>query len=136
MLVTGFVRSGRRYRGSQSILTRAHRANAGSVAEMSAVAPSGFQKSLLSRCSGRTSLLQEPMLDDTITSWEQRIANEFMECPELRLTTAQAARFWGLDPPTIERVLDQLVQRARLGGQPESWASEREKSSTREPTLD
>jgi hypothetical protein len=33
------------------------------------------------------------MLDDTITSWEQRIANEFMECPELRLTTAQAARF-------------------------------------------
>jgi hypothetical protein len=76
------------------------------------------------------------MLDDTITSWEQRIANEFMECPELRLTTAQAARFWGLDPPTIERVLDQLVQRARLGGQPESWASEREKSSTREPTLD
>ena len=54
------------------------------------------------------------MADDAITSWEQRIANEFLECPGLRLTVAQAARFWGLDRPTVEMLLDQLVRRAML----------------------
>jgi Fic family protein len=61
---------------------------------------------------GQASLLQETMGDDPM--WEQRIANEYKECPGLRLTAAQAARFWGIDRPTAERVLDQLVQRAML----------------------
>ena len=51
---------------------------------------------------------------DPIESWTQRIANEFMECPGLRLTSAQAARFWGIDRPTVELVLDELVRRTRL----------------------
>ena len=40
----------------------------------------------------------------------QRIREEFEEAPGLRLTTNQAARFWGLDLRTCEEVLDELRQ--------------------------
>src|SRR5262249_54511712 len=39
----------------------------------------------------------------------QRIRSEFMEMPGLNLTLAQAARLWGLDKPTSERLLGELV---------------------------
>jgi DNA-binding IclR family transcriptional regulator len=40
----------------------------------------------------------------------QRIREEFQEAPGLRLTSSQAARFWGLDLQTCEQVLDELRQ--------------------------
>jgi Fic family protein len=52
--------------------------------------------------------------DEHVQVWARRITNEFLECPGLRLTAAQAARFWGLDRPTIEMVFEQLVERAVL----------------------
>jgi hypothetical protein len=38
-----------------------------------------------------------------------RIRSEFLEMPELRLTPAQAARFWAIDSQTSERILGALV---------------------------
>ena len=52
--------------------------------------------------------------DDFVESWTQRISTEFRECPGLRLTVAQAARFWGLDQPRVEQILEALVQDAVL----------------------
>jgi DNA-binding IclR family transcriptional regulator len=40
----------------------------------------------------------------------QRIREEFQEAPGLRLTSNQAARFWGLDLQTCEAVLNELHQ--------------------------
>ena len=40
----------------------------------------------------------------------QRIREEFQEAPGLRLTSNQAARFWGLDLRTCEEVLNELLQ--------------------------
>ncbi len=39
----------------------------------------------------------------------QRIREEFEEAPGLRLTTTEAARFWGLDRATCERLLEELL---------------------------
>jgi len=39
----------------------------------------------------------------------QRIREEFEEAPGLRLTTTEAARFWGLDRATCERLLAELL---------------------------
>ena len=39
----------------------------------------------------------------------QRIREEFEEAPGLRLTTTEAARFWGLDCATCERLLTELL---------------------------
>lgn len=57
--------------------------------------------------------------DDPVESWTQRIATEFQECPGLRLTAAQAARFWGLELASVELVLKELVDRALLVRTPE-----------------
>ena len=38
-----------------------------------------------------------------------RVRGEFAEMPGMRLTTAQAARLWGLDAGTAERTLAELV---------------------------
>jgi hypothetical protein len=43
-----------------------------------------------------------------LTLWRNRIGSEYREMPDLKLTTPQAARLWGLDRATAERVLDQL----------------------------
>ena len=43
-----------------------------------------------------------------------RIRNEFLEMPGLRLTIRQAARLWGLEPPACEHVIEVLVQSAFL----------------------
>jgi hypothetical protein len=39
----------------------------------------------------------------------QRIREEFEEFPTLRMTASEAARFWGLDLATCERVLTELL---------------------------
>jgi len=39
----------------------------------------------------------------------QRIRDEFEYFPDLRLTASEAARFWGLDLATSERVLSELL---------------------------
>jgi len=39
----------------------------------------------------------------------QRIQEEFAEAPGLRLTPNEAARFWGLDRATCERLLTELL---------------------------
>jgi hypothetical protein len=38
-----------------------------------------------------------------------RVRSEFIEMPGLRLTLPQAARLWGLDPPSCQTVIDVLV---------------------------
>ena len=43
-----------------------------------------------------------------------RVRNEFMEMPGLRLTVGQAARLWGLELPACEKVIDALVGAAFL----------------------
>ncbi len=48
-------------------------------------------------------------MDDTSTHLLQRIRSEFLEMPGLRLTPAQAARFWALDRHTSEQLLDGLT---------------------------
>ena len=39
----------------------------------------------------------------------QRVQEEFLEAPGLRLTTSEAARFWGLDGATCERLFMELL---------------------------
>ena len=39
----------------------------------------------------------------------ERVRGEFLEMPGLRLTPAQAARVWTLDPPVCQQVLNSLV---------------------------
>lgn len=45
-----------------------------------------------------------------IDEWLDRVRGEYLEMPGLRLTLAQAARFWSLDHGTCTRVLDALVK--------------------------
>ena len=47
--------------------------------------------------------------DEGITSLLRRIRSEFIEMPGLRLTPAQAARLWGMERHTSERILDALA---------------------------
>ena len=47
-------------------------------------------------------------MDAILIKLAQRIREEFEEAPGLRLTSDQAARFWGLDLQTCEVVLDEL----------------------------
>jgi hypothetical protein len=47
---------------------------------------------------------------NAIDEWLDRVRGEYLEMPGLRLTLAQAARFWSLDPGTCARVLDALVK--------------------------
>jgi hypothetical protein len=39
-----------------------------------------------------------------------RVRNEFIEMPGLRLTVRQASRLWGLDKSVCENVIDVLVR--------------------------
>jgi DNA-binding IclR family transcriptional regulator len=41
----------------------------------------------------------------------QRIREEFEDVPGLRMTVTEAARFWGLDFTTCDRVLSELFRR-------------------------
>jgi hypothetical protein len=50
------------------------------------------------------------MRANPIDEWLDRVQSEYLEMPGLRLTLAQAARFWSLDPATCARVLDSLVR--------------------------
>jgi DNA-binding IclR family transcriptional regulator len=49
-------------------------------------------------------------MDAILVKLAQRIREEFEEAPGLRLTLAQAARFWGLDRETCEAVLVELYE--------------------------
>jgi DNA-binding IclR family transcriptional regulator len=40
----------------------------------------------------------------------QRIREEFEDAPHLRMSVSEAARFWGLDLATCERVLSELLR--------------------------
>lgn len=40
----------------------------------------------------------------------ERVRAEFLEMPGLRLTIAQAARLWGIEPASCEAVVDALVR--------------------------
>jgi len=51
--------------------------------------------------------------------WTERIDSEYREMPGLRLTLAQAARFWGLQAPQCLALLGALVERGRLVKTPE-----------------
>jgi hypothetical protein len=44
----------------------------------------------------------------------ERVRSEFNEMPGLRLTPAQAARLWGMDDSSCQRVISALVQSAFL----------------------
>lgn len=48
---------------------------------------------------------------DTVVN---RIRNEFVEMPGLRLTLEQAMRLWGLDRDECQRVINALVKTAFL----------------------
>lgn len=43
-----------------------------------------------------------------------RVRNEFLEMPGLRLTPAQAARLWGVDDASCHHVIAALVRAAFL----------------------
>jgi hypothetical protein len=43
-----------------------------------------------------------------------RVREEIREMPGLRLTPAQAARLWGLEPETCQAVIDALIASACL----------------------
>ena len=47
--------------------------------------------------------------DRGITPLLHRVRGEFLEMQGLRLTPAQAARLWGTDPQTSERILHGLT---------------------------
>jgi hypothetical protein len=49
-------------------------------------------------------------VDTILIKLVQRIREEFQEAPGLRLTSNQAARFWGLDLQTCESVLTELLR--------------------------
>jgi hypothetical protein len=53
------------------------------------------------------------------TSLTNRIRAEYVEAPGLRLTVAQAARFWGLDSQVCEQLLRKLEQAGFLGRCPD-----------------
>jgi hypothetical protein len=64
--------------------------------------------------------MEDPMrwtLDDAAAVL-QRIRAEFREMPGLRLTTAQAARLWHLDPRHSEALLNALVVDGLLARNP------------------
>ena len=49
----------------------------------------------------------------------QRIREEFDDFPDLRMTVTEAARFWGLDRATCERVLAELLRTGFLARGPD-----------------
>jgi hypothetical protein len=55
----------------------------------------------------RNALHRDANLDTLV----RRIQAEFLEMPGLRLTLAEATRFWGIDPAACGRVIDVLVDR-------------------------
>lgn len=54
----------------------------------------------------------EPVIDRSLVLADavRRVRGEFLEMPGLRLTPAQAARFWAFDAPFCDEVLASLVE--------------------------
>ena len=53
--------------------------------------------------------LTKPKQDQPLEGVLRRIRGEYIEMPELRLTTAQAQRLWGLDRAACEALIGALV---------------------------
>ena len=51
----------------------------------------------------------ERAIGDASTTLLSRIRSEFLEMPGLKLTVRQAARLWGLESATSERLLARLA---------------------------
>jgi len=51
-----------------------------------------------------------PMPPPVLHKLVQRIREEFENAPDLRMNVSEAARFWGLDLATCERVLTELLR--------------------------
>ena len=50
------------------------------------------------------------LTSDVMTAdWLELIRAEYREIPGLNLTRAQIQRFWGLDPPTCDALIDALI---------------------------
>ncbi|HJR59442.1 MAG TPA: hypothetical protein VJ813_08595 [Vicinamibacterales bacterium] len=49
-------------------------------------------------------------MSDTTDDGFARIASEYREMPGLKLTAAQASRFWHLNPDDSRAMLDRLVE--------------------------
>ena len=60
---------------------------------------------LTARIRERTPAIRDALL---------RVESEYRELPGLCLTLTQAARLWGLDPRTCDRVLTNLTERGVL----------------------
>jgi hypothetical protein len=45
-----------------------------------------------------------------VQEWAQIVRGEFQEIPGLRLTKPQFQRLWGLDAPTCDALVDELVE--------------------------
>ncbi len=58
--------------------------------------------------------------EDTL---QKRIQAEFREMPGLRLTVAQAARLFSVEPRRCERILDDLVDAGRLACDGQAFAA-------------
>jgi hypothetical protein len=58
-------------------------------------------------------------LSDTYDALLHRIRGEFVEMPGLRLTKAQAARLWHLDPVIVTSLLGMLVETQFLAHTPD-----------------
>jgi len=54
-------------------------------------------------------LAERALREDSIIPLLHRVRSEFLEMPGLRLTPAQAARLWAVDPRTSERILGGLT---------------------------
>jgi hypothetical protein len=48
-------------------------------------------------------------LQATVADWLQIIRGEYQEMPGLQLTKSQVQRLWGVDAPTCDALLDELV---------------------------
>ena len=71
------------------------------------------------RATQATTLVETARRDSTRTmpafrEATRRVEGEYREMPGLSLTLAQAARLWGLDQSTCERVLTRLIERQVL----------------------
>ncbi|PYR44686.1 MAG: hypothetical protein DMF89_27210 [Acidobacteria bacterium] len=53
-------------------------------------------------------------MQDPYRKLVQRVREEFVETPGLRLTVQEASRFWALDEATCAAVLRELAQRGFL----------------------
>jgi hypothetical protein len=62
----------------------------------------------------RASFIQAAVMTSDVTTLVARVRAEFSEMPGLRLTLAQAARLWHLEPAVCGRVIAELLRQRFL----------------------